>query len=274
VAGLRQESEEFSRSLATSVQVAKRRLPAAPHDRGFPSVSVVIPALNEALNLPHVLPKLEGLVDEVIIVDGLSQDDTVEVARRLCADARIVEESTPGKGAALRRGFAEARGDIIVMLDADGSTDPGEIPGFVGLLLAGADFVKGSRFLQGGGTRDMPVHRRLGNGVLTMMVRCLFGGRYTDLCYGYNAFWAGVLPRLELDANGFEIETLMNIRALRAGLKVVEAASLEHERLYGEPKLRALPDGWRVAKTILRERFRASVSAPAPDGPQEVRSDD
>jgi glycosyltransferase involved in cell wall biosynthesis len=228
---------------------------------GYPSVSVVIPALNEAENLPHVLPLLDGLVDEVIVVDGLSEDDTVEVARRLRSDVRVVEELTPGKGAALRRGFAEARGEIIVALDADGSTRPEEIPAFVGALLAGAEFVKGSRFLQGGGTADMPWIRRWGNAVLTMLVRWLFGGRYTDLCYGYNAFWSSVLPRLQLDADGFEIETLMNIRALRAGLKVVEVASFEEARLHGDAKLRALPDGWRVAKTILRERFR---SRPAP----------
>jgi glycosyltransferase involved in cell wall biosynthesis len=170
---------------------------------------------------------------------------------------RIVEEETPGKGAALRRGFAEASGDIIVMLDADGSTDPHEIPGFVGLLLSGFDFVKGSRFLHGAGTSDMPRFRKLGNAGLTRLVRLLFGGRYTDLCYGYNAFWADVLPQLDLDADGFEIETVMNIRALRAGLKVAEVASFEAERIHGESKLRAIPDGWRVAKTIFRERFRA-----------------
>ena len=259
MATLRPESEELSRPLATSVRETKQQA-TQPRTLGYPTVTAVIPALNEAQNLPHVLPKLNGLVDEVIIVDGLSEDDTIEVARRLDSDVRIIEEQTPGKGAALRRGFAEARGDIIVALDADGSTNPEEIPAFVGVLLAGADFVKGSRFVQGGGTADMPLIRRLGNTALTALVRWLFGGRYTDLCYGYNAFWAHVVPLLELDADGFEIETVMNIRALRADLRVAEIASFEEPRLHGEAKLRALPDGWRVLKTILRERFGRRLS--------------
>ena len=259
------ELDELSRSLVRSVRGATQ-----PRALGYPTVTAVIPALNEARNLPYVLPKLKGLVDEVIIVDGLSEDDTIEVARRLDRDVRIIEERTPGKGAALRRGFAEARGDIIVALDADGSTNPHEIPAFIGVLLAGADFVKGSRFVQGGGTADMPWIRRCGNAALTTLVRWLFGGRYTDLCYGYNAFWSDVVPLLELDANGFEIETVMNIRAVRAGLKVAEVASFEEKRLHGEAKLRALPDGWRVLKTILRERFgrrlsRQELPAPQPE---------
>ena len=228
------------------------------------TVSVVIPTLNEAENLPHVLPHIPAWVYEVIIVDGNSTDGTADVARRLRRDVRIVRQEGSGKGAALRSGFAAARGDIIVMMDADGSTDPGEIPLYVGALLAGADFVKGSRFLQGGGTSDMSLHRRLGNWGLTLGVRVLFGGSFSDLCYGYNAFWRRVLPQLDLYGDGFEIETLMNVQALRAGLKVAEVPSFEAERIHGESHLRTFPDGWRVLKTIVRERLTV-VDAPVPE---------
>lgn len=217
-------------------------------------VSVVIPALNEAKNLPYVLPKIPKDVYEVVLVDGRSADETVAVARRFWPEVRIVTQRGKGKGDALQAGFQAARGDIIVMLDADGSTDPAEIPLFVGALAGGADFAKGSRFLHGGGTSDMPVHRRLGNWALTSVVRLIFGGKFTDLCYGYNAFWRAVLPALALDVDGFEIETCMNIRALRCGLSIVEVPSFEAERVHGIGYLRTIPDGWRVLKTILRER--------------------
>ncbi|MEM7322374.1 MAG: glycosyltransferase family 2 protein [Actinomycetota bacterium] len=218
------------------------------------TVSVVIPTLDEAKNLPHVLPGIPDWVMEVVIIDGGSKDDTVEVAKELRDDIVIIEDLTPGKGAALRRGFSIARGDIIVMIDADGSMDPGEISSFVGALVGGADFAKGSRFLHGGGTADMEWYRRLGNLGLTMLVRAGFGGKYSDLCYGYNAFWRSAIERLELDADGFEIETLMNVRALTAGLCVTEVPSYEAKRLYGSSHLNTVTDGWRVLKTIVRER--------------------
>ena len=225
--------------------------------RGTPTVSAVIPALNEAENLSYVLPRIPSFVDEVLLVDGHSTDGTVEVARRLRPDIRVVQQQGRGKGAALRTGFAAAKGDIIVMLDADGSTNPAEIPAFVAALLAGADFAKGSRFLQGGGTSDMPFYRRWGNAAFVGLVRLLFGGEFSDLCYGYNAFWARVLPTLNLDGDGFEIETMMNVRALVAGLKIAEVPSFEAERVYGEGRLKTFPDGWRVLKTIFKERIRA-----------------
>jgi len=229
---------------------------------GTPSVSVVIPAKNEAPNLPYVLTKIPAWVGETILVDGNSTDGTVEVARAIMPDIKVVRQERPGKGAALRAGFAAATGDIIVMLDADGSTDPSEIPGFVGALLAGADFVKGSRFLQGGSTQDMEWYRRLGNWGFVKLVQLRFGGRFTDLCYGYNAFWRDVLDRLSLEQDdGFEIETSMNVQALRAKLVVKEIASNEHRRIHGISNLRTFPDGWRVLSTIFTVDSR---KVPAP----------
>ena len=231
-----------------------------------PTITVVIPTLNEAKNLPHVLPYIPSWVDEVLIVDGNSTDGTAEVARKLLPTVRVVQEKARGKGAALRAGFAAATGEIIVMMDADCSTDPSEIGMFCMALINGADFVKGSRFLQGAGTADMEFHRMLGNWAFTMAVKVLFGGNYSDLCYGYNAFWKDVVEELELDGDGFEIETMMNVRALRVGLKVAEIPSFENRRRYGNSNLRAIPDGWRVLKTIVRERFtrRMPILKPSP----------
>jgi len=225
-----------------------------------PKVSVVIPALNEEPNLPFVLPKIGEWIDEVILVDGHSQDATCAVAHSLLPDLRLVKQSGHGKGQALRAGFEAASGDIIVMLDADGSTDPGEIPLFLGALVAGADFVKGTRFVQGAGTADMSRLRRFGNRMLVYTVRLLFGGRCSDLCYGYMAFWKRVLPRLDLDVDGFEIETQMSIKALSRGLRVAEVPSFEFRRIHGKSNLRTARDGWRVLKTIMRERRRVGRS--------------
>ncbi len=218
-----------------------------------PTISIVIPAKNEAKNLPHVLPQIPEWVHEVLLVDGNSTDGTVDVARQLLPNVRIIQQHGRGKGAALRSGFAAATGDIIVMLDADGSMNPAEIPAFIGALLTGADFAKGSRFLQGGGTFDMSWLRFLGNLGLTWLVRLAFGGQYSDLCYGYNAFWRRVLPQLDLCANGFEIETQMNVRALHKKLKVSEVPSFEALRIHGESNLNTFRDGWRVLKTIALE---------------------
>ncbi|MDB5059720.1 MAG: glycosyl transferase [Chloroflexi bacterium] len=226
-----------------------RSVPRMP----LPRVSVVIPTLNEADNLPHVLPRIPQWIHEVVVVDGNSTDGTPEVARALWPNIHIVTQEGQGKGAALRSGFAVATGEIMIMLDADGSMDPAEIPMFVGALLSGAEFVKGSRFLQGGGTADMPCYRRWGNRAFVQLVRFLFGGHFSDLCYGYNAFWSWAVPLLQLNAIGFEIEAMMNVRALQAGLKIVEVPSFEAKRVYGIGRLQTIPDGWRVLKTIWSE---------------------
>jgi Glycosyl transferase family 2 len=239
------------------------------------TVSVVVPTLNEVRNLPFVLPRIPAWVDQVVLVDGGSEDGTVEVARALIPEIDVVREFRPGKGAALQAGFRAAHGDIIVTLDADGSADPAEIPAFVGCLLAGADYAKGSRFAQGGGTKDMELLRRAGNWGLKVLVQLAFGGRYSDLCYGYNAFWRHVLPVIDGDADGFEIETLMNVRVLAARLRVAEVASHEEARIHGESHLNTFRDGFRVLRMIVRERRRAigaRPAAPALPSPPELPS--
>jgi glycosyltransferase involved in cell wall biosynthesis len=238
----------------------------SPHDHGGPlreapsasasRISVVIPAKNEARNLPWLLPRIPPEVDEIILVDGLSTDQTVEVARMVRADLIIVHEQRPGKGAALRAGFERATGDLIVMLDADCSMDPTEIPRFVALLEQGHDMVKGSRFLPDGGTADMTALRRAGNQGLLTLANLLYGSRYSDLCYGFVAFRRSLLEPMQLDADGFEIEMQLVARATLLGASVAEVASFEAERMYGNSKLNTFRDGWRVLRTMLRERLR------------------
>jgi glycosyltransferase involved in cell wall biosynthesis len=220
----------------------------------FPRVSVVLAAKNEAPNLQHVFAGIPGWVDEIVFVDGNSTDDSVAVAQQICPAAKIILQEGRGKGDALRAGFRAATGEIIVAMDADGSTDGAEIPRFVAALVTGADFVKGSRFACGGGSDDITLERRLGNMILSRLVNILFGTRYTDLCYGYNAFWARHLSGLDLDCDGFEIETVMNVRAAKAGLQIQEVPSYEHSRLHGVSNLHVVRDGWRIAKFIVRER--------------------
>ena len=232
-----------------------RDMAAIVDERPVPRVSVVIPARNEAANLPYVFTRLPHDVYEVILVDGHSVDDTVSVARSLLPTVQVIEQTGTGKGAALQEGFAACTGDIIVMLDADGSTDAAEIPRFVTALLQGADFVKGSRYLSGGGSADISGFRSLGNRALTRLVNTLFGTRFTDLCYGYNAFWRSSLPYFPVDQNGFEVETLINVRAAKADLIIHEVPSFEGNRVHGLSNLKAIPDGWRVLKTIVRERL-------------------
>ena len=222
-----------------------------------PTVSIVIPAKNEARNLSRVFAAIPEWVDEIVLVDGHSVDDTVTVARQLRPDVKIVAQGERGKGNALKAGFEACKGDIIVMLDADGSTDGAEIARFVGALVAGADYAKGSRFASAGRSDDITLTRRFGNWILITLVNRLFGTRYTDLCYGYNAFWARHLPALGLDCNGFEVETVMNIRAAKAGLWIQEIPSHEHSRVRRESNLRIIRDGWRIAKVIMQERSRS-----------------
>ena len=253
------------------------------------TVSVVLPALNEARNLPRVLARIPALVDEVVVVDGGSDDGTVDVARAHRPGIVVVGQPAPGKGAAVAAGLLAATGDIAVLLDADGSMDPAEIPAFVGALAAGADLVKGSRYLAGAGSHDLTWLRSLGNRGLGLTVNLLYGQRWSELCYGYAALWVDLLDPLAIAelargapvesvvgpaahplpwrptayGHGFEIEAVLFCRAVRAGLRVVEVASYEHRRRHGQSKLLTFRDGFRVLGAVLRERRHAAAAVAA-----------
>jgi glycosyltransferase involved in cell wall biosynthesis len=246
-----------------------------------PTVTIVIPAKNEAKNLPLVFERLPTGPYELILVDGDSTDDTVEVARRLRPDITVIGQNRKGKGNALACGFSVASGDFIVMLDADGSTDPEEIPRFIDALKQGADFAKGSRFLPGGGSSDISRMRQMGNYFLNKIVNVLYGTKYTDLCYGYNAFRRQCLKVMELEVgtmseagseamlwgDGFEVETLINVRIAKSGLRVTEVPSYEQRRHFGSSNLNAFSDGVRVLRTIHVERARGARRAAMTEAP-------
>jgi glycosyltransferase involved in cell wall biosynthesis len=256
-------------------ELARRPRPRpSPRRSGNPAVTVVVPTRNEARNLEVVLPAIAAVrpaVHEIIVVDGNSTDGTVDVARRTLPWVRCITQTRKGKGNAMACGFAAATGDVIVMFDADGSADPAEIPAFVSALVAGADFAKGTRFAKGGGSEDITLLRKTGNAGLNTVANALFGTSYTDLCYGYNAFWADLVPMLELPdpaapqpedgtmiwGDGFEIETVLNCRIAAAGLRITEVPSVEKERMFGETNLRTFADGMRVLRTLLSEHRRA-----------------
>jgi glycosyltransferase involved in cell wall biosynthesis len=213
--------------------------------------------MNEADNIGHVLSRLPSGLHEVILVDGNSKDATIEAARAAYPDIKVHTQRGRGKGDAFRVGFAAVTGNLVVMLDADGSADPAEITRFVAALEAGADFAKGSRFIEGGGSDDITLLRRTGNTFLSGSCNTLQGTKFTDLCYGYNAFWARCLPFISLDVPGFEVETLINLRVAAAGMKIVEVPSYERERISGQSNLNTFRDGFRVLGTILVETRKA-----------------
>jgi glycosyltransferase involved in cell wall biosynthesis len=241
--------------LAATVHATPRGAP--PRAARDMTVSLVIPTKNEARNLAWVLGEIPDCVDEIVMVDS-SVDATRLMASSCRPDVRIVAQPGSGKGDALRAGFEASTCDIVVMIDADGSMSAREIPHFLHFLNHDYDFVKGSRFIAGGGSLDITPFRRAGNRALLRLVNTLYETNLTDLCYGFCAFHRRYLDVLDLTANGFDIEAQMTIHAIRAGLRIAEVPSLELPRRSGRSNLHAIRDGRLVLEAILRDHHRGS----------------
>jgi glycosyltransferase involved in cell wall biosynthesis len=247
----------LSSDLASGAEIARKYEPSRPTLETV-TVSVIIPTLNEAANLPFVLNTVPAWVNDVIVVDGRSEDDTQRVARVLRPDLHLVHQQRPGKGAAIRAGLEVATGDILIVMDADGSMNGAEIEAFRDALLNGADYVKGSRFAPGGGSVDITKLRRFGDRGICFLIRLLFGAHFTDGTYGFKGIWRDRLEDIPIDTDGFEVELLIDIRAHRASLQVVEVPCFETLRIHGNSNLNAFKDGMRCFRVIVRERLRRS----------------
>ncbi len=217
--------------------------------------TVIIPTLNEENNIKIIINELQDLgFSQILIIDGNSDDGTVDAAKKL--GVNVVNQAGKGKGAALRQAFRyPGLGEYVIMMDADGSMDPKEIPRLLEQLKRGADVAKGSRFMAGGHTDDMTFVRKIGNKVFVSLVNWFVRAKYTDLCYGYAAFTKKAIKTLNphLKSIGFEIETEIFMKAKILGLQIQEVPSVEAPRLHGKTNLSARKDGFRILKTIFRE---------------------
>lgn len=213
-------------------------------------ISIVIPTLNEVENIKHVFPHIPQFIDEIIVIDGDSIDGTRDEILKFRKESRIIIDKTPGKGIALRKGFETATGDIIIMMDADGSHDPYEIPSILEPVLNGYDASKRSDYLPGGGSDDFTLFRRFGNKIFIMMVNNMYGANFTDLCYGYRAFKREALEKMHCESDGFEIETEQSIRMIKSGLKIKEIPYFEAKRKNGDSRLHWIKDGWRICTKL------------------------
>ena len=220
-------------------------------------VGVVIPTLDEEKNIGSVVRRLKALsFHDVLVVDGNSRDRTRQVARD--CGARVIVQDGLGKGNALRQVFNNGHvdADVYVLIDADGSMRPVEVDRMLEGIVSGSDLVKGSRFIRGGYTYDMTFVRRFGSAIIVMLFNLIWGTRFTDLCYGFIALTAESVKKLAplLEANGFEIETEMIIKANKLGLRIKEVPSTEFKRKNGQSKLNSFRDGLQILRTILKER--------------------
>ncbi|MBN2422229.1 glycosyltransferase family 2 protein [Candidatus Woesearchaeota archaeon] len=213
-------------------------------------ISLVIPTLNEEKNIAFLLKKIPGYIDEIIIVDGYSRDRTVAVAKKF--NCRMFFDKF-GKGSAITKGIKKSKGDFIIIMDADLSHKTDEINLLINGLLKGYDVTMGSRFIKGGGSRDISFIRVMGNKFFVILVNFLFRAKYTDLCYGYRAFKRESVNVLNLKSKGFSIETEISIKCAKKKLKVLEIPSFEKKRRFGKGKLRAIEDGLKIMETIIKE---------------------
>jgi dolichol-phosphate hexosyltransferase len=203
------------------------------------ALSAVFLARDEEATIADLVKKARPLADEVLVVDGHSRDRTRELAE--AAGARVLQDHGRGKGDGYRTAAAEARGEVVVFLDADGSHDPADIPKLVAPIREGRlDFVIASRWH--GGSDDVHPNlahfvRDLGGNLLSMLISWRFHHEITDCLNGFRALRRDKMLGLNLTADDFDIEHEMVMKALKQGLRLGEVGAHEYARQAGSSKL-------------------------------------
>lgn len=219
------------------------------------NTTAVLAAFNEAANIGPIVRDCLPYADEVLVVDDGSSDNTAAVAA--AAGARVVQLSrNRGKGVAVRRGAHEARGEVLVFLDADGQDDPNDIPTLLGALHDDVGLVVGSRFLGHFEPGSIEAVHVLGNRALTGMVNVLFDAALTDTQAGFRALRRERFLSCALDAHGYDVEVDLLLEVLGTGGRIVEVPVTRRPRTSGHSHLRTVTDGSRIALRIALQRLK------------------
>ncbi len=220
-------------------------------------VSVIIPVFNEEATVGDIVTRTKktlekiGVAYEVLVVDDGSDDRSADVAQE--RKAIVLRDSHQGKGFALRSGFRQAKGELVVTLDADGSHQPEEIPLVLRYIMEDkADFVVGSRFSNSEANKaKIPKINRTGNRLFNNLTGYLTGVKISDSQSGFRAIRAALIKKMKLSSHGYEVESEMLVKALRMGARVTETPISFDQRTVGNSKLDPLRDGARILYAII-----------------------
>ena len=220
-------------------------------------VSVVIPVFNEEVTVGNVVTRTKktleqlGVSYEILVVDDGSDDRSADIAQEL--KAHVLRDPHQGKGFALRSGFRQAKGELVVTLDADGSHQPEEIPLVLRYIRENkADFVVGSRFMNSGANKTkIPKVNRTGNRMFNGLIWYLTGAKISDSQSGFRAIRSSLVKRMKLGSHGYEVESEMLVKALRMDARVAETPISFDQRTVGKSKLDPIRDGTRILYAII-----------------------
>jgi len=217
-------------------------------------VSVVAACLNEAESILKILDNIpKELVDEVLVVDGYSKDNTFEIVKK--AGYNIIRQEGKGRGAAFKTGFKKVKGDLVVMLSTDGNERPGDIRKLIDEINEGYDMVIATRFGLGR-SEDVTFIRNIGNYILTLLCNIAGGLHITDSMNGFRILKRDAIKKMNIESDRFDIEGEITIKAGKLKFRVGEIPTVEDPRLHSDSRLRTFRDGYIILRRIIKEALR------------------